>query len=146
MIMKPCPRCKRLMPYGQAYCKDCTPIAQAELEAIKEQNLKRKMQRYNSRRDPKYLTFYRSKDWKRQSRAKLESVQYKCEARLNENCQVYAVEVHHIKPIQTPEGWDKRLEWENLEAVCTSCHNGRHPEKLRRQQEEGVIDLRTLKR
>lgn len=145
MIMKPCPRCKRMIPYGPAYCKDCTPIVQAELEAIKERNLKKKQQQYNSRRDPKYLTFYRSKDWKRQSRAKLESVQYKCEARLN-GCQTYAVEVHHIKPIQTPEGWDKRLEWENLEAVCTSCHNGRHPEKLRRQQEEGVIDMRTIDR
>ena len=127
MIVKPCPRCKRLMPYGQAYCKDCAPIAQAELEAIRERNLKKKMQRYNSRRDPKYLTFYRSKDWKRQSRAKLESVQYKCEARLN-GCQIYAVEVHH------------------LEAVCTACHNGRHPEKLKRQQDDGVIDLRTVER
>ena len=60
MVMKPCPRCKRLMPYGQSYCKDCAPIAMAELEAIRERNLKKKMQLYNSRRDPKYLTFYRS--------------------------------------------------------------------------------------
>lgn len=144
-IMKPCPRCKRMMPYGPSYCSECAPLAQAELEAIREQNLKRKMQQYNSRRDPKYLAFYRSKDWRRQSRAKLEAAQYKCEARLS-GCQLYAVEVHHIKPIQTREGWDKRLEWENLEAVCTSCHNGRHPEKLRRQQQEGVIDMRTIKR
>lgn len=76
MIMKPCPRCKRMMPYGLAYCKDCAPIARAELEAIMEQNLKRKMQAYNRRRDPKHLAFYRSKDWRRQSRAKLESVRY----------------------------------------------------------------------
>ncbi|MBQ9991935.1 MAG: HNH endonuclease [Firmicutes bacterium] len=33
-----------------------------------------------------------------------------------------AVEVHHTKPIQTEESWDKRLDWDNLEAVCTSCH------------------------
>ena len=145
MIVKPCPRCKRMMPYGKAYCEDCTPIAQAELEAIKERNAKKKAQQYNSRRNPQYLTFYRSKDWKRQSRAKLESVGYKCEARLS-GCQTYAVEVHHIKPIQTQEGWDQRLEWDNLEAVCTACHNGRHPEKLKRQQQEGVIDLRTVKR
>lgn len=145
MIMKPCPRCKRLMAYGQAYCKDCTPIVKEEIEAIKEQNLKKKMQRYNRQRDPKYLAFYRSKDWRRQSRAKLESTQYRCEARLS-GCQYYAVEVHHIKPIQTKEGWDKRLEWENLEAVCTACHNGRHPEKLKRWNDDGVIDLRTVKR
>ena len=146
MVMKPCPRCKRLMPYGQAYCQDCAPKARAELEAIKERNLKKKMQLYNSRRDPKYLTFYRSADWRRQSRAKLESVQYKCEARLSDKCQLYAVEVHHIKPIQTKEGWDKRLDWDNLEAVCTACHNGRHPEKFGRKDSDGVIDLRTIKR
>ncbi len=145
MAMKPCPRCKRLMPYGPAYCEDCAPIAQAELEAIKERNLQRKTQRYNARRDPKYLTFYRSKDWKAQSRAKLRAAGYKCEAKL-EGCQGLAVEVHHIEPIQTREGWDLRLEWSNLEALCTSCHNGRHPEKLRRQHQEGVIDLRTVKR
>ena len=145
MIMKPCPRCKRMMPYGPAYCEACAPIAQAELEAIKERNAKKKMQQYNSRRDTKYLTFYRSKDWRRQSRAKLESVRYKCEAKL-EGCTGLAVETHHIIPIQIPEGWDKRLEWENLEAVCTSCHNGRHPEKLKRLHQEGVIDLRTVKR
>ena len=145
MILKLCPRCKQLMPYGQSYCKDCAPIAAAELEQIKERNAKRKAQIYNSRRDPKYLTFYRSKDWKRQSRAKLESVQYKCEARLS-GCQIYACEVHHIKPIQTEEGWDKRLDWNNLEAVCTSCHNGRHPEKLKRWNDDGVIDMRKIQR
>lgn len=145
MIWKPCPRCKRMMPYGPAYCTDCAPQAQAELEAIKEQNLKRKMQAYNRRRDPKYLAFYRSKDWRRQSRAKLESVAYKCEAKLT-GCQVYAVEVHHIQPIQTQAGWDRRLEWENLEAVCTSCHNGRHPEKARKYSDDGVLDLRNLPR
>ena len=145
MIMKPCPRCKRLMPYGMSYCKDCAPIVWSEIEAIKERNLKKKMQMYNRQRDPKYLTFYRSKDWRRQSRAKLESAQYKCEARL-EHCQGIAVEVHHIVPIQTPQGWDKRLEWENLEAVCTSCHNGRHPEKFKNKNDDGVIDVRKIQR
>lgn len=143
-IMKPCPRCKRMIPHGLAYCPDCAPIREVELEQIRERNAQRKAQRYNRRRDPKYLTFYRSKDWKAQSRAKLQACGYRCEARL-QGCQGLAVEVHHIKPIQTPEGWDKRLEWENLEAVCVSCHNGRHPEKLRKANDGGVIDLRTIK-
>jgi predicted HNH restriction endonuclease len=68
-----------------------------------------------------------------------------CEARLK-GCQILAVEVHHIKPIQIQEGWDLRLDWENLEAVCTSCHNGRHPEKLRKNSQDGVIDFQTVKR
>ena len=53
MVMKPCPRCRQMMPYGPAYCQGCTPVAQSELEVIKERNLKLKMQKYNSMRDPK---------------------------------------------------------------------------------------------
>lgn len=145
MPMKPCPRCKKLIPYGPAYCQDCAPIAAAELEAIKDRNIKRKQAQYNKRRDPKYRAFYRSKAWKVTSRAKLQACGYKCEAKLA-GCQGLATEVHHIEAIQTPEGWDKRLVWENLEGVCTSCHNGRHPEKLRQQDSAGVIDLRTVQR
>lgn len=144
-IMKPCPKCKRMITHGLSYCPDCAPIAAAELEEIKTRNAQRKAQQYNRRRDPKYLTFYRSKEWKAQSRAKLQACGYRCEARLP-GCQGLAVEVHHIEPIQTPEGWDKRLVWENLEALCVSCHNGRHPEKLRKATDPGVIDLRTIER
>ena len=145
MIQKPCPRCKQMMPVGPDYCAACAPIAREEQERRRQEAIKRKAQLYNRRRDPKYLAFYRSKPWKLTSRAKLQAVGYKCEARLD-GCQGMAVEVHHTKPIQTPEGWDLRLEWSNLEAVCTSCHNGRHPEKLRQQSMEGVIDLRTVRR
>ena len=148
-LMKPCPRCKHLIPHGWSYCPDCKPIAEAEREAAKERKAKylqkKYNQRYNSRRDPKYLTFYRSKAWRTTSKAKLSSAGYQCEARL-QGCQGIACEVHHIEPIQTPRGWDRRLEWENLEALCTACHNGRHPEKLKRMQDDGVIDLRTIER
>lgn len=142
--MKPCPRCKRLIPHGMPYCTECAPIREAELEAVRERNAQRKASLYNRRRDPKYAAFYRSPAWKAQSRERLRACGYKCEAKLM-GCQGLAVEVHHIKPIQTPEGWDLRLDWENLEAVCVSCHNGRHPEKLRKANTDGVIDLRTIK-
>lgn len=145
MALKPCPRCKRLMPVGPAYCEACAPIAKAEIEAKRQEALAKKAQMYNRRRDPKYLAFYRSKPWRTTSRVKLQSVGYKCEAKL-QGCQGMAVEVHHTKPIQTPEGWDLRLEWSNLEAVCTNCHNRRHPEKLQRNSSEGVIDLRTIQK
>lgn len=146
--MKPCPKCKRLIPCGWSYCPDCKPIAEAEREAAREHNAeclrKRYNKRYNSRRDPKYMTFYRSKAWRAQSKAVLQAAGYQCQGRLP-GCQSIACEVHHKKPIQTPEGWDLRLEWSNLEALCTACHNGRHPEKFKRKQgDDTIIDLRTL--
>ena len=147
MAMHPCPRCKRLVPVGVAYCEECKPVAEAQAaEAIERRQAYKRAKynrAYNKRRDPKYLTFYRSKEWKITSRTKLQEAGYKCEAKLP-GCTHLAVEVHHRDPIQTEKGWDRRLEWENLEAVCTACHNGRHPEKFQRKTEPGVIDMKKL--
>lgn len=143
MVLKPCPRCKRMIRQGLTYCEACKPIAEAQAAEARERKRKHYSKAYNSRRDPKYLAFYRSKAWKVTSRAKLQEAVYKCEAKL-EGCTGLAVDVHHIEPIQTPGGWDRRLDWSNLEAVCTACHNGRHPEKLRKKDEPGVIDLRDV--
>lgn len=149
MLLKACPRCRALIPQGRAYCPTCAPIAEAERQAKAERKAQYMRgvynRRYNSRRDPRYLTFYRSKDWKATSRSKLQAVAWKCEARL-EGCTHLAVEVHHIKPIQTDEGWSLRLEWSNLEAVCTSCHNKRHPEKFKKKSGPGagVLDMKAI--
>lgn len=148
MIMKACPRCKRMIPKGWAYCPDCAPIAEAQRAEAQERRAeyKRKQynQKYNRQRDPKYLAFYRSKEWKITSRTKLQDAGYKCQANLP-GCTRLAVEVHHIKPIQTAEGWELRLDWDNLEAVCTACHNGRH-QRFKSKKDDGVLDMREILR
>lgn len=146
MLMKPCPRCKKMMPYGPAYCSACKPLADAEVEAIRARNAEKKAAKYNRTRDPKYMSFYRSKEWRTMSRAFLQSAGYKCQAHLSDKCKGVAVEAHHVEPIQTTRGWERRLDWNNLEAVCSVCHNLRHPEKLRAATPDDVIDLRTIKR
>ena len=149
MAVHPCPRCKRLVPVGVSYCEACKPIAEEQArEAVERRQAYKRAKynrAYNKRRDPKYLTFYRSKEWRLLSKTKLQDCGYRCEAKL-EGCTHLAVEVHHVEPIQTDNGWDRRLAWDNLEGVCTSCHNGRHPEKLRKKAEPGVVDLAKLER
>lgn len=149
MACHPCPICKRLIPVGVSYCEGCRPIADARaaesMERKRAYKQKKYNRKYNQRRDSKYLQFYRSKEWRLLSRTKLQASGYRCEARLA-GCTGLAVEVHHIKPIQTDDGWDERLVWENLEAVCTACHNGRHPEKWGKRREPGVVDLREIQR
>lgn len=146
-LMKACPRCKKLIPHGLPYCETCAPLAEAERLAKQERKAEYKAKqynrRYNSGRDPKYGTFYRSKAWKVTSRSKLIDAGYKCEAKL-QGCTHIATEVHHIKPLRTGEGWELRLEWSNLEAVCTACHNGRHPEKGQRKKDPDVLDVREI--
>lgn len=147
MAVHPCPRCKRVMiPVGVAYCDECRPIAeqQAEEAIAHRQEFKRRKynKAYNQKRDPKYLKFYRSKDWKTMSKAKLLNAGYRCEAKLN-GCTGIACEVHHIQPIQTAEGWDRRLDWSNLEALCTVCHNERHGGRWKRRNSD-VLDVRKV--
>lgn len=147
MAVHPCPRCKSLIPVGVQYCDACRPIAEAQArEAIeRKQAYKRaKYNRaYNQKRDPKYGQFYRTKEWRLLSRTKLQDCGYKCEAHLD-GCKGLAVEVHHINPIKTDEGWEARLEWNNLMGVCISCHNILDGKTFKRKAEPGVIDLRTV--
>lgn len=79
------------------------------------------MRRYNEKRNPKYMRFYKSKHWKMVSQKKLQDAAYRCEC-----CGKIAVEVHHMTPIQTPEGWDRRYDEDGLLALCTKCHNRQH--------------------
>lgn len=147
MAVHPCPRCGKFIPTGVTYCEQCRPVAEAQAAEAMERKRTYKQRQYNStynkRRDPKYLTFYRSSAWKTMSKAYLQSVGYKCEAKL-ESCTKLAVEVHHIKAIQTEDGWIDRLTWGNLQAVCTSCHNNIHQRWKNKHSEPGVIDIKTL--
>lgn len=152
MALHPCPRCKRLVPVGVSYCEACRPEAEAQAQEAIERRRAYKLAKYNrnynkrrNQDDPKYRTFRNSKEWKQTSRAKLQDCKYRCEARL-EKCDGLAVEVHHIKPLKTEEGWNNRLEWDNLMGVCIACHNILDGKTFRKKAEPGVIDLKTLER
>ena len=148
MLMKPCPRCRRMIAYGLSYCSICRPIAEAERAAAKEhrteQLRKRYNRAYNQRRDPKYAAFYRCKEWRTMSRAKLQACGYRCEAKL-EGCKGLACEVHHKIPIKTEDGWDQRFEWDGLMGVCVACHNILDNKNFKPRQQPGVIDLKNIK-
>ena len=145
MTYKPCPRCKKLIPAGLSYCPICKPIAEEALTEAREHNARMRARKYNHRRDPKYTAFYNSKPWRMTSKRKLDSCGYRCEARL-EGCARVACEVHHIKPLKTPEGWERRLDWSNLMGVCIQCHNILDNKNFGRSADDDVIDMRTIKR
>lgn len=147
MTFKPCPRCKRLIPAGRSYCPACKPIAEAALEEAREHNARMRQRLYNRGRDTsgKIAKFRNSKPWRMTSKSKLQACGYKCEAKL-EGCGRYACEVHHIKPLKTPEGWERRLDWSNLMGVCIQCHNILDGKTFGKRKDDDVIDLRTIKK
>ena len=121
MLLKACNRCGNLIPYGQTYCEACSQAVEEEKTQRGEVSRKNANRRYNSRRDSKTGAFYQSKAWRRLARARIQSDGYKCA-----KCGKIATEVDHIIPVQTPEGWELRFEWDNLQSLCVSCHNEKH--------------------
>lgn len=131
MLLKSCGRCGDLIPYGPAYCSKCLPIVQAEIEARKQASKRKSNRAYNKTRDPKYVRFYNSLDWRTLSAKRLQDDGYKCAW-----CKRIATEVDHIEEIQTPSGWDKRLAYDNLRSLCHSCHDKRHGRFIKRSRSE----------
>lgn len=129
MLLKACNRCGNLIPYGSPYCKECTPIVEAEREARRLEAKREGDKRYNKTRDPKYVRFYNGVDWRTLSAKYAQDKGYRCE-----ECKAMATQVHHKKAIQTPEGWELRLDYNNLELLCTTCHNDRHDRFKKRKK------------
>ena len=131
MVLKMCARCGRVTVYPARYCSTCAPIVEREREAIEAKKKAEAMSRYNKQRDPKYKQFYKSKAWRMLSARYLQDHSFMCE-----RCKGLAVEVHHIKAIQTPEGWDHRFDEKNLLCLCVSCHNKEHGRFKSRKSKE----------
>lgn len=133
MLLKECGICKNLIPYGRTYCDRCTPIAEERRREYLERSRKASNKRYNSKRDPKYVRFYNSSEWRILSRKRLQDDGYKCV-----KCGAIASEVDHIKAIQTPEGWELRLAYTNTQSLCIECHNKKHNRFIKRERPTGV--------
>ena len=134
MILKSCHRCGTLIQYGSTYCTICKPIVEQEREARRLEYSKEANKRYNKKRDPKYIRFYNSSEWRVLSLKRLQDEGYRCV-----KCKAIASEVDHIVPIQTPEGWERRLDYNNLQSLCLACHNAKHDRfKKRDRRLKGV--------
>lgn len=118
---KLCPKCNRLKPVGNGsrLCAECADDARRSRQ--RKRDYKREYEVRKETEDPKYRRFYRSKEWQATSRQYMVEAGHKCE-----ECGSIGTDVHHIAPIQTPEGWKLRFAWENLELLCVKCHNKRH--------------------
>ena len=121
LCFKLCPQCKRLMPVGNgsSLCLECNAKKQAKRTA--QRDFKREYASRLDSEDPKYRSFYRSNDWKMLSNRKKVNAKHKCE-----DCGGIGTDVHHEIPIQTPEGWRRRFDYDGLKLLCVRCHNKAH--------------------
>lgn len=72
----------------------------------------------------KYQHFYNSKSWHDLRNFKWQESNGLCELCLKDGIINEAREIHHIVPIN--ENWNKRLDYDNLIALCPSHHQEQH--------------------
>ena len=72
----------------------------------------------------KYNSFYQSTEWKALRWQKFCDCNGLCELCLKNGIINEAREIHHIVPIEID--WSKRLEYENLIALCPQHHQEQH--------------------
>ena len=121
MILKMCRRCGGVVVYPATYCDKCNELVTQEREERAVIINRKANKKYDAKRDKKYVRFYNSIEWRMLKDKYMMDHQYKCE-----RCKAIATEVHHVDPIQTPTGWERRLDYTNLLNVCTRCHNKEH--------------------
>ncbi|HAC5626866.1 TPA: HNH endonuclease [Listeria monocytogenes] len=75
-----------------------------------------------ARAEAERTKFYKSRLWQKNRYQQLirEPLCERCKAN---DIVVQAVIVHHIVDTNTLEGWERRLDPENLESICFACHN-----------------------
>jgi phage terminase large subunit-like protein len=68
-------------------------------------------------RDPKIKAFRDTQQWRRLS------LDVRTDHPTCQRCNAsWSTSVHHVKPLNTPDGWEHRLDREGLRALCDSCH------------------------
>ena len=72
----------------------------------------------------KFDTFYNSPEWKILRNQKFYDADGLCEMCFKNKVIREAREIHHIVPIN--ENWNKRLDYDNLIALCPSHHQEQH--------------------
>lgn len=72
----------------------------------------------------KYQHFYNSKSWHDLRNFKWQESNGLCELCLKDGIINEAREIHHIVPIE--KDWNKRLDYDNLIALCPSHHQEQH--------------------
>lgn len=133
MIMKICRKCGGLIPYPYTYCNKCREQHDKQREEQLKESKKKYDANYNKyKRNKEHQKFYNSIEWKILKEKYLQDQQYKCERCMeirkhNSKHRVkVAVEVHHIKYLSTTEGWERRLDYTNLMALCHRHHDEEH--------------------
>ena len=107
------PHCRNHVPLGTMYCDKHNGYGDREYN---------RRVRY-SKPNSKYSMFYHTPEWRNARAIQLYDTPY-CEVCMRKGIYKQADMVHHSKyELRSPQGWEHRLDPDNLESICYACHN-----------------------
>lgn len=110
---------KPLKPCNYIGCSNLTRNKYCEQHEYKTMDDTRYYDRYV--RDKESSKFYKSKSWKKTREQVLIRDKGLCQSCLKNKRITMASIVDHIIPLKI--AWEKRLDMNNLQSLCQSCHN-----------------------
>lgn len=111
-MLKTC-SCGKAIAMNESSCKEC-----------KEERKERYKSYDKYKRNETSRKFYQSKEWKRLRHLIIERDAGLCQRCLNKGKITSGSICHHIEELK--DNWGKRLDINNLELVCQSCHSQIH--------------------
>lgn len=112
--------CRALIDYSETYCDKHKGTSQQQYNRLKRENNNTLS---NGVTEKEIASFYASMSWRNVRKIRLIQDNYICQPCLRNGIVHAADMVHHKIEIRDPNGWQHRLELENLESVNRSCHN-----------------------
>ena len=104
------PSCRKLIPFTDSHCAKHNPHKTYDSER----------QKFGG----DYVKFYKTAAWVKARQLALIRDDYLCQHCLKKGRYETATLVHH--KIEIREDFDKRLDQDNLEGLCASCHQIHH--------------------
>lgn len=103
----------------------CSRTTSGRYCEVHSDTTKQKYKDYDRERsDQQEVSFYNSKPWKDVRAAVLQRDFYLCQQCKRQGITTFGNIVHHI--VELKDDWSLRLDMNNLETVCSACHNQEH--------------------
>ena len=111
--------CRELVDIGNRYCSAHKAQSAREYNKnVRTNNVRQS----NGKTNKEIADFYNSKEWRQTRLAVLSRDNYICQKCLREGRVHEGNLVHHIIELRDPDGWEHRLDMDNLETINRSCH------------------------
>jgi 5-methylcytosine-specific restriction protein A len=117
--------CNKLIDFKESYCDEHKHL---------KKEYKKNYDSFRYERDSLYVKFYNDKAWKDTRHSVMLAHDWLCAECLRNGMYTKADVVDHI--IELKDDYDKRLDTDNLEALCHECHNNKTIREKKRRAEE----------